>query len=67
MLQQVGLNKTVEDTTLLLFRARGEYEGLTKAATDARSKLEATTPLLDKARGEYEELTKRIRVQPPNR
>ena len=45
-------------TTPLLDKARGEYEGLTKATTDARSKLEATTPLLDKARGEYEGLTK---------
>jgi hypothetical protein len=65
---QVGLNKAVEAATPLLVRARAEYDGLTKATTDARSKLEATMSLLDKARGEYEELIKRIRVdhQPPN-
>jgi hypothetical protein len=51
----------------MLDKARGEYEGLTKATTDARSKFEATTSLLGKAQGEYEELIKRIRVhQPPN-
>jgi hypothetical protein len=33
----------------MLGKARGEYEKLAKATTDARSKLEATTPLLNKA------------------
>ena len=66
MSQQVGLNKAVEAATPLLVRARAEYDGLTKATTDARSKLEATTPLLDEARREYEELTERILLhQPP--
>jgi len=65
----------LEATTPLLDRARSEYEGLTKATSDALSKLQRITllqdgltqavktytPLLDKARSEYEELTKRIR------
>jgi hypothetical protein len=55
---QGGLTKTVKTYTPLLDKARGDYEGLTNASTDARSKLEATTPLLDKARGEYEKLIK---------
>ena len=48
----------LEATTPLLDKARGEYEKLTKASTDARSKLQANTPLLDEARGEYEGLKK---------
>jgi hypothetical protein len=68
MSMQVGLNKAVEAATPLLVGARAEYDGLTKATTDTRSKLEGTISLLDKARSEYEELIKRIRVvqQPPN-
>jgi hypothetical protein len=62
-------------TTPLLDKARGDYEKLTKATSDALSNLqsitslqngltktvETYTPLLDKARSEYEELTKCIR------
>jgi chromosome segregation ATPase len=73
----------LEATTPLLDKARGEYEGLTKATSDALSNLQRITslqdgltktvetyaPLLDKARSEYEELSKRIRDsrQLPNR